>query len=103
MIKYLGSQKKNTVTISGSSNIIFATPSSLEQGIYRIYESTTPEDYITVTWNGAGFKLMTFPNSKFIRQNQSYADKICFYIDTLNLVCKNNYTTSKTLITWLEN
>lgn len=103
MIKYLGSQKKNTVVISGNSSIIFATPSSLEQGIYRIYELTTPDDYIVVSWNGSNYQLISLPDSKFIRQNLSYENKICFYIDSSNLVCKNNYSVSKTLITWLEN
>jgi len=103
MIKYLGSQKKNTVVISGNSSITFATPTLLEEGIYRIYELDTPEDYVVLTWNGTSYHLVTLPDSKFIRQNLSYENKICFYIDNSNLVCKNNYLVSKTLITWLEN
>lgn len=103
MIKYVGAQRKRTISISGNSSVIFATTSSLDQGIYRIYESSNPSDYITIAWNGTTFKLITLPDSVFIRQNLSVSDKICFYVDSSNLVCSNKYSASKTLITWLEN
>lgn len=103
MIKYLGSQKKKTISISGNSSVTFASASSLDQGIYRVYESASPEDYVSIFWNGSSYTVKSFPDSKFIRQNLSTADKICFYIDNTNLMIKNNYSVSKTIITWLEN
>jgi hypothetical protein len=103
MIKYVGSQKKRTISINSSSFLTFASTSTLDQGVYKVFESSSPEDYASVFWNGDTFNLITFPDSKFIRQNLSTSNKICFYIDNTNLIIKNNYNTSKTIITWLEN
>jgi len=103
MIKYVGSQKKKTISLNGNSNTILASASSLDQGTYRIYESSSPEDVVSVFWNGSSYTVKSFPDSKFIRQNLSNEDKICFYIDNTNLMIKNNFSVSKTIITWLEN
>ena len=103
MIKYLGSQKKKTISIGGNSSLVFASASSLDQGVYRVYESTSPQDHVSIFWNGSIYTVISFPDSKFIRQNLSIADKFCFYIDNTNLMIKNNFSVSKTIITWLEN
>ena len=103
MIKYLGSQKKKTISISGNSSVVFAVASSLDQGVYRVYESTSPQDHVSIFWNGSNYTVISFPDSKFLRQNLSISDKFCFYIDNTNLMIKSNFSTSKTIITWLEN
>ena len=104
MIKYIGSQKKKTISISSDSSISLASSSNLDKGVYRIYEVNSPEDNISITWNGTLFDLKSYPNSKFVGQNlSSFSNKLCFFIDSSSLKIFNRYTSSKTLITWLEN
>ena len=107
MIKYIGSQKKKTIYISGNSSIILASSSDLDKGVYRIYEVNSPEDNISVTWNGTSFDLKSFPDSKFVGQNlPDFSNKLCFFIDSSYLKIYNRYSNTlppKILITWLEN
>ena len=104
MIKYIGSQKKKTISIPSNSSITLASSSNLDKGVFRIYEINSPEDNISVTWNGTSFDLKSFPDSKFVGQNLSgFSDKLCFFIDSSSLKIYNRYSFSKTLITWLEN
>lgn len=105
MINYIGSQKKRTYSITSLSIITLATSSSLDTGVYRIFEETTPEDFAIVSWNGSSFSLTTLPLSKFLRQDIELDNKICIYVDNLDssLKVKNRYSSTKKIITWLEN
>lgn len=105
MINYIGSQKKRTYSIPSLSTIVLGTSIDTEKGIYRIFEETTPEDFATVTWDGFSFTLVSSPLSKFIRQDIGLNNKICIYVDSFDsyLKIKNRYSSTKKIITWLEN
>jgi hypothetical protein len=105
LLNYIGSQKKRSYSIASLSVITLARDLATDKGVYRIFEETTPDDYATVSWDGSSFSLVSLPDSKFRRQDISLSNKICIYVDSLDstLKIKNNYSSIKKIITWLEN
>ncbi len=98
-IKYIGSDLRFEVTdLANATSEIIST--STEVGSYKVFDKSFPNTCANFSWDGTSLNVSWIQGS--LVSDQDEALRMCIYIDSGNVILKNNLGSTKTFVVYKQ-